>query len=302
MTAKKKLVAATAAGVLAVMSLGASAASAAGPDIEVSPDPAFPGTTVQVSGADCVDGDGNEGSVTVEVDGEVTSATVDPDGSWRAWIAAPWAVGTYDVSASCDAYYGAPIVYNASTLTVEDYDTGYEWLELELSHASVPAGAEQGVRVEGFAPGAEVIVRLGLPTDDDDLAPAAAAAVEGTFNSAIGNWEFGTFTADAHGVLETTLRVPAELEPREYAIGAFGADAGAVGTFTVTAGDASDGGGTGKITGTGSTTGTTTGNGGKLATTGGEGMLNFALLAGAAVALTAGVTLVVARRRGTAAE
>lgn len=298
MTTKKKLVAATAAGVLAVMSLGASAASASGLEIEVAPDPAFPGTTVQVSGADCVDGDGNAGSVTVEVDGAVTSAMVDPDGSWRAWVAAPWAVGTYDVSASCDAYYGSPIVYDASTLTVEDYDASYQWLALELSRSSVPAGAELGVRVEGFAAGAEVVVRLGLPTDDDDLAPAAAAAVEGTFNSAIGNWEFGTFTADAHGVLEATLRVPAELEPGEYAIGAFAADAGAIGTFTVTAGDSSDGGGTGKIT----TTGTTTGNGGKLATTGGEGMLNFALLAGAAVALTAGVTLVVARRRGTAAE
>lgn len=298
-----KILTASCATVVLALAFGASAASAAGTEITVSPSPTAPGSSVEISGDSCVDGDGNPGEVLVEVDGRLAdSVEVAPDGSWTAWLTAPLLPGSYAVVASCDAYYGSPVIYDTTDLEVSNpvIVEPIAELEMTLSKTSVKAGDELTIFVEGFAPNDSVNVRMGLPPEEEsEFAPATAAAVEGEFDPITGNQVFGDFNADDEGVLALTVRIPADTEAGRYAIGAFSATAEAIGQFDVTVAS-TNGGGTIITPNSKTTANTRNDSDGQLAKTGStDGSIGL-LIAGGAAAIV-GASLI-ARRRFSVAK
>ncbi|UZN04023.1 endo-1,4-beta-xylanase [Cellulomonas sp. S1-8] len=164
---------------------------------------------------------------------------------------------------------------------------------ITLSSDQVRAGEQVQVTLTGFEPGAEVAIALGAGVTATGAlgGPGTAVAPEGTTL-------LGTVTIGAGGTAVTTVTVPASTAPGTYLVsGSVGGTVLADTVLSVLAAAPVDGGpGTG--TGTGTGTGAGTGAGGSLAVTGaGLGLAGLALLV-----LTAGVLLVVARRRGMTLE
>lgn len=292
----KKIGAAVAAGVLLVMTIGGTAASAEPQrSVTVTPGTVEAGKTFTVSGEGCENGNvvvwlnyGNSGEM-------IGAATGNAAGEWSLTSAAPTTVQTATVGANCSTYYGGNAWdYGTATLTITQggdngnggngnggNNGGQAGEKLTVSKSVAAPGESLVISGTGFQAGETVALVLNGMAAPARGGSGSAAATVAKAAPAAGGTALGTVVAGSDGSFTTTVKLPAGLSAGLYQIVATGQTSGRTQTFDLIVQGSAVSGAKG------------------LAKTGAETSLALVGAAGAAAAIGAG--LLVARRRSAAA-
>lgn len=303
----KKIGAAVAAGVLLVMTIGGTAASAEPQrSVTVTPGTVEAGKTFTVSGEGCENGNVVVNAVFISAGGPGIGGAAGELGAVRANAAGDWSLqaslpdaGTATINATCSAYYGAGAwEYASESLTITKAggnggngnggnNGGQAGEKLTVSKSVAAPGEAIVISGTGFQAGETVALALNAKAAPATGGSGSAAATVAKAAPAAGGTALGTVVAGADGSFTTTVKLPAGLSAGLYQIAATGQTSGRTQTFDIIVQGAAVPGAKNSNSPKG------------LAQTGAETSLALVGAAGAAAAIGAG--LLVARRRAVVA-